>query len=76
MNLLGLPYCCSDAESSSIELCESSEELLAQEKKMELRPMKVQKLYLLSMMGKMEKAEALAADIAIEECVSKVRGPR
>lgn len=49
------------------DLCISSEDLSDEEKKVELPPISVQQLFLLSALGKSEQAEALAADISLAE---------
>ncbi|MCJ1246049.1 Signal recognition particle core component [Trapelia coarctata] len=49
------------------DLCASSDELSDGEKTAELLPISVQQLYVLSLLGKLEQAEALAAEIAVEE---------
>merc|ERR1711939_131755 len=49
------------------ELCKHSEDLTAQQKIDELLPISVQQLYVLLCLGKSSEAEALAADINVEE---------
>lgn len=49
-----------------LDLCNSSDELLDQEKAAEILPICVQQLYVLSMLGKTEEAEKIALDIGLD----------
>lgn len=55
------------------DLCASSDELSDHEKTAELLPISVQQLYVLRLLGEVEQAEALAAEIAVEEYVVPVQ---
>lgn len=54
------------------DLCNALDELTADEKTAELLPISVQQLYVLTKLGNIEEAEAVASEIAIEQCVSGI----
>ena len=49
------------------DLCNALDDLTGREKVIELLPISVQQLYVVSKLGKLEEAEKLASDIALEE---------
>lgn len=49
------------------DLCNALDDLTDQEKIVELLPISVQQLYVVSKLGKTEEAETLASGIALEE---------
>lgn len=55
-----------------LDLCNALDELTVDEKTAELLPMSVQQLYVLTKLGKVEEAEKVASDIAVEQCVSHI----
>ena len=52
------------------ELCKHSEELSAEEKATELLPINVQHIYVLLRIGKLEDAERVSSEIAIDRYVT------
>jgi signal recognition particle subunit SRP72 len=52
------------------ELCKHSEDLSAEEKIAELLPINVQHLYVLERLGKVDDAERVSSEIAVEKYVS------
>jgi hypothetical protein len=54
-----------------LDLCASSEDIPEQDKAAELMPIIAQQLYVATVLGKMEQAEALAQQINLNEWVRK-----
>jgi signal recognition particle subunit SRP72 len=48
-------------------MCLASQDLADSEKKTELLPIQVQRLYVITALGKLDEAEALAEEIAVDE---------
>ena len=55
------------ADATPIDVCQASEDLSDEEKAIEILPIRVQQLYVLTRLGKVDEANALAGQISSQE---------